>query len=72
MLSTSKVRFISSFFSPNRMFLLDEYIYMSVFNFNNKLCWDFPGGTVVENPPASSGDTGSIPDPGRSYMLWSN
>ena len=23
---------------PNRMFLLDEYIYQSVFNFNNKLC----------------------------------
>ena len=33
---------------------------------------DFPGGTVVKNPPANAGDTGSIPGPGRSYMLQSN
>ena len=33
---------------------------------------DFPGGTVVKNPPASAGDTGSIPGPGRSRMLRSN
>ena len=26
----------------------------------------FPGGSVVENPHANAGDTGSIPDPGRS------
>ena len=26
----------------------------------------FPGGSVVKNPPANAGDTGSIPDPGRS------
>ena len=30
----------------------------------------FPGGAVVENPPA--GDTGSSPGPGRSHMPWSN
>ena len=24
---------------------------------------DFPGGWVVKNLPASTGDTGSIPDP---------
>ena len=28
----------------------------------------FPGGTVVENPPANAGDTGSSPGPGRSHM----
>ena len=28
----------------------------------------FPGGAVVENPPANAGDTGSIPGPGRSHM----
>ena len=28
--------------------------------------WDFPGGSVVKNPPANSGDTGSIPGSGRS------
>ena len=33
---------------------------------------DFPGGTVVKNPPANAGDTGSIPGPRRSHMLWSN
>ena len=29
---------------------------------------DFPGGIVVKNPPASAGDTGLIPGPGRSHM----
>ena len=28
----------------------------------------FPGGSVVKNPPANAGDTGSIPDLGRSHM----
>ena len=32
----------------------------------------FPGGSVLKNPPANTGDTGSIPDPGRSHMLRSN
>ena len=32
----------------------------------------FSGGTVVESPPANTGDTGSIPGPGRSHMLQSN
>ena len=32
----------------------------------------FPGGTVVENPPANAGDTGSSPGLGRSHMPWSN
>ena len=31
-----------------------------------------PGDTVVKNPPASIGDTGSSPGPGRSHMLQSN
>ena len=26
----------------------------------------FPGGSVVKNPPASTGDTGSMPGSGRS------
>ena len=26
----------------------------------------FPGGSVVRNPPANTGDTGSIPGMGRS------
>ena len=28
----------------------------------------FPGGSVVKNPPASAGDTGSIPGPGGSHV----
>ena len=33
---------------------------------------DFPGGPVVKNPPADTGDTGLIPDLGRSHMLRGN
>ena len=33
---------------------------------------DFPGGTVVKNPPANAGDTGSSPGPGISHMPRSN
>ena len=32
----------------------------------------FPGGAVVKNLPASAGDTGSSPGPGRSHMPRSN
>ena len=32
----------------------------------------FPGGAVIENLPASAGDTGSSPGLGRSHMPWSN
>ena len=39
---------------------------------NQKMGGDFPGGTVVKNPPAIAGNTGSIPGPGRSHMPWSN
>ena len=31
-----------------------------------------PGGSVVESPPANSGDTDSIPDLGRTHMLQGN
>ena len=33
---------------------------------------DFPGGSVVKNPPANAGDTGSSPCTGRSHMPWIN
>ena len=33
---------------------------------------DFPGGAVVKNPPANTGDTGSSPGLGRSHMPRSN
>ena len=28
---------------------------------------DFPGGPVVKNPPANAGDTGLVPNLGRSH-----
>ena len=40
--------------------------------FKVRSSWDFPGGTVVKNPPANAGDTGSSPGPGRSHMPRSN
>ena len=41
----------------------------SIFNIKP---WIFPGGPVVENPPANRGDTSSIPAPGKSHMPQSN
>ena len=35
-------------------------------------CGGFPGGAVVENLPANTGDTGSSPGLGRSHMPRSN
>ena len=32
----------------------------------------FPGGAVVKNPPASAGDTGLSPGPGRYHMPRNN
>ena len=42
----------------------------------NKTCvkdsaGDFPGGAVVESPPADAGDVGSYPGLGGSHMLRS-
>ena len=37
-----------------------------------KLNVGFPGGAVVENPPANAGDTGSSPGLGGSHMPRSN
>ena len=33
---------------------------------------DFPGGSVVKNLPANSGDKSSIPRTGRFHMPWDN
>ena len=38
----------------------------------NNLGKGFPGGAVVENPPANAGDTGSSPGLGGSHMPRSN
>ena len=44
----------------------------TIFFYKNKKLGDFPGGSVVKNPPANAGDTGSSPGPGRSHMPGSN
>ena len=40
--------------------------------FKNLRIWDFPGGTVVKNPPVNAGDIGSSPGLRRSHMSQSN
>ena len=35
-------------------------------------CRGVRGGSVEKNLPANAGDSGSIPDPGRSHMPWSS
>ena len=37
----------------------------SIYVLKNRVYEGFPGGTVVKNPPASAGDTGSSPSLGR-------
>ena len=37
-----------------------------------KIFQGFLGGSMVKNPPAIAGDTGSIPDSGRSHMPRDN
>ena len=37
-----------------------------------KLIRNFPGGPVVKNPPANTGDTGLVAGLGRSHVPWSN
>ena len=38
----------------------------------DKAYLDFPGGPMVKNPPVNTGNTGSIPGPGRCHMSQSN
>ena len=47
-----------------------ETIHEKLFQKSHSL--GFPGGAVVENPPANAGDTGSSPGLGGSHMPRSN
>ena len=51
--------------------VLGEKMEQHINNYNTNL-GGFPGGAVVENPPANAGDTGSSPGLGRSHMPRSN
>ena len=44
---------------------------MYIYN-KTPLVFKTPGGPVVKNLPVNAGDTGSIPELGRSHMLWSS
>ena len=66
---------------PYRSFTsLDRFIprYFILFDRNTTdfcilvLYQNFPGGAMVKNPPANTGDTGSTPGPGRFHMPQSN
>ena len=46
-------------------------IFSALYYYKSRV-WDFPGGSVVKNPPANAGDMGSGPVLGRSHMLRSN
>ena len=51
------------------------FVFACTLSFSNafkKHLQGFPGGAVVENPPANAGDAGSSPGLGRSHMLRSN
>ena len=52
-----------------------QYKIKSIYLIFSKVSAVFPGGSVVKNPPADVGRRrfiGSIPDLGRSHVLWSN
>ena len=53
---------------PDLVLVLSQDHYASL----RSPAWDFPGGPVDKNPPASAENTGSIPGPGRSHMLQSS
>ena len=45
---------------------MNELLQDSVVRHLFKVTWGFSGGSVVKNPPANAGDTGSIFGSGRS------
>ena len=45
-----------------------HFFKLYLISFLKNLLWGFPGGAVVESPPANAGDTGSGPGLGGSHM----
>ena len=62
------ILFFLSFSGFSKLSKMSRLYYLNQKNYFG----DFPGGTVVKNPLANAGDTGSIPGPGRSHMPRSN
>ena len=52
--------------------LLGIYPEKTIIQKDSCIPWDFPGGIVDKNPPASAEHMGSIPGWGRFHMLWNS
>ena len=52
--------------------LLQKQVNERTWKAENRKDGDFPGSPVIRNPPANTGDTGSIPGLGRFHMLRGN
>ena len=70
----AKMRFVLGYLSVALNFLSKKghETYKSVKTLHLKIDIDFPGGSVVRNPPANAGDMGLIRDPERSHIPWSS
>ena len=64
----------SSLFEPSRKLYLTALLkynsHIIQFTHLRYITWGFPCGSVVKNLPAKAGDKDSIPDLGRSHMVW--
>ena len=47
-------------------------IQIEMIKMSKEKIWGLPSGPGVKNLPPNAGDTGSIPDPGRSHVLRRN
>ena len=68
-------KFISvngSYLAYTKNFIARQFFKSPIKKLVKELQQGFPGGSVVKNWSANAGDTGSIPGPGSSNMLWSN
>ena len=59
-------------YSSKQTFCLDFLLKVPLFLTTEGLMEDFPGGSVVKNSPANTGDVGLIPGPGKSHSPRSN
>ena len=66
-LNNESVRFVQMFARSNSLLTLaaERTSLYGYATFCQRKCGS-PGGSVVKNPPADAGDSGLIPDPGRS------
>ena len=73
-LGYSQLKLASGTRNTNSKSYMQPYVHASIIYSNQDMAisWGFPGGAVVENPPANAGDTGLSPGPGRSHMPQSN